>query len=97
MLRELMSEWRECLWMAAVDFRKAFDSIDHAYLWKSLAGQRVPNAYIRILIALHTGQSARVRLDKHSRPFCIFRGTKQGDPLSPLLFSAALDEIIQHS
>ena len=81
-------------WIAAIDFKKAFDSIDQEYLWKALKEQNVPSGYIRILRSLCAGQSAQVKTDVLSRNFGIHRGTKQGDPLSSLLFNALLERVM---
>ena len=56
--------------------------------------QGVPEGYVRILSNLYTDQKGHVKLDKTSRTFNIRRGTKQDDPLSPILFNAALEFIM---
>ena len=49
MLYEKSREFNLNTWVAAIDFKKAFDSIDQAYLWKALEEQNVADGYIRIL------------------------------------------------
>ena len=46
LLAEAALEWRLDLWVVAVDFRKAFDSVEHAAIWRALAKQDVPAIYI---------------------------------------------------
>ena len=79
--------------MAAVDFKKAFDTIDHDHLWQALARQDLPANYIRLLRTLYHDLTAVVKTDKLSKRFAIERGVKQGDPLSSLLFNALLEDI----
>eukprot|EP00973_Karenia_brevis_P001306 178011-Karenia_brevis.AAC.1 len=51
-------------------------------------------AYVSLLVRLYEGQAARVKTDKLSRRFLIGRGTKQGDPLSSLIFNSVLEYIM---
>ena len=95
LLAELSREWNLPVWMAAVDFQKAFDSVSHGCLWESLQEQKVPEAYICILRRLCDGQCGVVCLDCSSRNFFIKRGVKQGDPISPILFNASLEKIMR--
>ena len=94
MLSEKSEEFTLNTWVAAIDFKKAFDSINQEYLWQALEEQNVPHGYIRILRNLYSGQSAQVKTDVLSRNFEIHRGTKQGDPLSSLLFNALLEKVM---
>ena len=94
MLHEKSQEFNLNTWVAAIDFKKAFDSISQDYLWKALDEQNVPAAYVAVLRSLYTDQSAQVKTDVLSRRFGIHRGTKQGDPLSSLLFNALLERVM---
>ena len=95
MLQEKSEEFNLNTWVAAIDFKKAFDSIKQDYLWQALKDQNVPTAYVSVLRNLYADQSAQVKTDVLSRKFGIFRGTKQGDPLSTLLFNALLESVMQ--
>ena len=79
------------MWICAIDFKKAFDTVEHESIWAALEHQKVHSKYISILKELYTGQTGQVIADKVSRNFDINRGTKQGDPISPCLFSAVLE------
>ena len=77
-----------------MDFKKAFDTVEHDNLWEALHHQGVPPGYVGLLQRLYRDQTAVVRTDTTSRPFDLRRGTKQGDPLSSLLFNALLQHIL---
>ena len=62
----------------------------------SLLQQGVAHGYIELLKRLYSQQAGTVRFDgKRSKKFEIQRGTKQGDPLSTLLFNSLLEHIFQ--
>ena len=94
MVYEKSQEFQLNSWIAALDFKKAFDSIDQRYLWQALEEQSVPKGYIEILRNLYKNQSAQVKTDKMSRSFTIPKGTKQGDPLSSMLFNSLLEKMM---
>ena len=51
--------------------------------------------YVSLLRRLYDDQRATVRTDETSRVFGIFRGTKQGDPISPILFNSFIKGTMQ--
>jgi hypothetical protein len=94
---EKANEWQVPVWIASIDFQKAFDTVEHQSLWNALRRQGVSDSYVNILARLYSGQTAAVRTDKISRSFLLERGTKQGDPLSSLIFNAVLEDIVRKS
>ena len=78
------------MWVATVDFMKAFDSISHKSLWTALVKCGIEPQCICLLRRIHAKQKATVLTDMESDVFEIKRGTKQGDPLSSLLFKTVL-------
>ena len=94
LVAEKMKEYSLPLWVAAVDFKKAFDSINHGSLWQALHELDVPGLYIQLLQKLYDHHEGFVQNDKTSRAFNIEPGTKQGDPISSILLNACLEKVI---
>ena len=78
------------------DYEKAFDSIEHLSIFEALRKINVNETYLKILENIYKGATARVHLDNHvSEQFAIERGVRQGDPISPKLFTAVMEEILK--
>ena len=69
-----------------LDFANAFNSVDHAALWKWLKTLGVPDVDLLEDIYTNSYYQAETVHGTTARIF-LTRGTKQGDGLSPLLFS----------
>ena len=82
------------MWIATIDFTKAFDSITHRSIWKALKSCGIHHEYISLL---DKDQKASVQTDVESNMFEIKKGTKQGDPLSSLLFNTVLQNSLKRS
>jgi hypothetical protein len=95
MLGEKCSEFNIRVWVVAVDFKKAFDSVEHESIWEALSELGAPQKYVEALRKLYDGQRGKVVADKESKPFSVDRGTKQGDPVSPTLFNAVVEVLMR--
>ncbi|CAF4249111.1 unnamed protein product [Rotaria socialis] len=97
-INQILERTRECkipLCMAFVDYEKAFDSIEINAVINALVRQNIPKQYIRTLLNINTGCSASFRLFNNNIAIPINRGVRQGDTISPKLFTAALEDVFR--
>lgn len=95
-LIESCVEWRAELFLAFVDFEKAFDSVKWSALWSSLRRRGIPSKYIGIIKSLYNGSTCKVVHDQVlGEPIPMTAGVKQGCLLSPLLFIILLDDVMR--
>ena len=73
------------LWLAVMDFKKAFDSVEHQPLFKAPIEQGVQEQYVEILKKVYAHQEGYVSVETESKIFPMTRGSKQGDPISPAI------------
>lgn len=70
-----------------VDFKKAYDKVHHGALFRVLDHVGVRGKFLNIVRYMYGHSAMRVRINGElSEPFDMLRGTRQGCPLSPLLF-----------
>ena len=93
-LQEKANEYNMPLCFAFVDYEKAFDSIEFEPLFEGLKNQGVDEAYVNILRNLYSEATSVLRLHKDSEKFKLGRGARQGDNISPKLFTSCLQHAI---
>ncbi|GFR92551.1 endonuclease-reverse transcriptase [Elysia marginata] len=80
------------------DYEKAFDSVEHFAIFDALRKININENYIQILENIYKNATARIHIDNlRSEPFPVNRGVRQGDPISPKLFTAAIEELFKKS
>ncbi|CAG8619222.1 14509_t:CDS:2, partial [Acaulospora colombiana] len=80
----------------ALDQEKAYDRIDHTYLWATMKAFGIPKCFIRRVRKLYENAGTSIRLNGcTTNPFKVDRGVRQGDPLSCLLYNIAIEPLFE--
>ena len=75
----------------SIDEEKAFDEIQHPFMIKTLPKMGIEEIYLNIVKAIYDKPTANIILNVEKlKAFPLTLGTRQGCPLSPLLFNIVL-------
>ena len=81
----------------SIDAEKAFDKIQHPFMIKTLQKAGIEGKYLNIIKAIYDKPTANIILNGEKlKAIPLKSGTRQGCPLSPLLFNIVL-EVFGHS
>ena len=84
------------LYACFMDASKAFDFLDHGILFSKMMELEMPPEWIRLLMSGYEAINLKVRWNNvFSHTFPLQQGVRQGDVLSPALFSVYLDELLE--
>ena len=76
----------------SIDAEKAFDKIQHPFMIKTLQKAGIEGTYLNIIQAIYDKPTANIILNGEKlKAFPLKSGTRQGCPLSPLLFNIVLE------
>ena len=76
----------------SIDAEKTFDKIQHQFMIKTLKKAGIEGTYLNIIKAIYDKPTANIILNgEKSKAFPLKSGTRQGCPLSPLLFNIVLE------
>ena len=76
----------------SIDAEKAFDKIQHPFMIKTLQKAEIEGIYLNIIKAIYDKPRANIILNGEKlKAFPLKSGTRQGCPLSPLLFNIVLE------
>ena len=74
-----------------IDAGKAFDKIQHPFMIKSLQKVGIEGIYLNIIKAIYNKLTANILNGEKLKAFPLRSGTRQGCPLSPLLFNIVVE------
>ena len=78
--------------IVSIDAEKAFDKVQHTFMIKTLGKVGIEGAFLNIIKAIYERPTANIILNgQNLRTFPLRSGTRQGCPLSPLLFNIVLE------
>ena len=76
----------------SIDAEKAFEKLQHPFMIKTLTKVGIEGTYFNIIKAIYDKPTANIILNVHKlKAFPLKSGTRQGCPLSPLLFNIVLE------
>ena len=76
----------------SIDAEKPFDKIQHPFMIKTLQKMGIEGTYLNIVKAIYDKPTANIILSGEKlKAFPLQSGTRQGCPLSPLLFNIVLE------
>ena len=76
----------------STDAKKAFDKIQHPLMIKTLQKVGIERTHLNTIKAIYDKSTAKIILNRKTlKAFPLKSGTRQGCPLSPLLFNIVLE------
>ena len=94
LLLDLYLSKKKKLYVAFIDYRKAFDSIDRICMWTKILDLGVNGKIFTVVYNLYKKAKSCMKVNGcHSSFFSCMKGVRQGENLSPLLFSLFLSDL----
>ena len=93
-LTEILKAKNKKLFCSFIDFSKAFDSVWRIGLWMKLLGNSINGKIFRVIYNMYQNiKSCVVHAGEQSSFFHSYCGVRQGENLSPVLFSLFLNDL----
>ena len=82
------------LYVAFIDFKKAYDTVNRCLLFNRLRQVGISGAFYRNIVQMYKNTQYTIKTSKGSlEPILSNLGLRQGCPLSPMLFNLFIDDI----
>lgn len=96
-LIDIIQNTRTSSLLLSLDVEKAFNRVHWSYLQATLCKFGFQGCILSAIMALYATPSAQVYTSEMlSKPFQISNGTRQGCPLSPLIFNLLMEPLAEH-
>lgn len=81
--------------LISLDQEKAFDWVEHQYLWRTLAAFGFSPGFVAMIQVLYCDITSVLKINGVlSGPFSVLRGVRQGCSLSGMLYSLAIEPLL---
>ena len=88
---------RQAVYVLFLDASKAFDRVCYSESFNILLDKKVCPRIVQLLCYMHLNQACCVKWDsKNSSDFSVSNGVKQGAVISPILFTAYMDNYLHN-
>ena len=95
-IREKCRDFNLSLCLIVVDFEKAFDSVEIDTIMKFLIYQVIGLQYIHLLKDIYSNCTSTIMQNEMKATFNTKKGVRQGDTISPRLFTNCLECIFRN-
>ncbi|KAE9415981.1 hypothetical protein Angca_007600, partial [Angiostrongylus cantonensis] len=92
---EVSRECKRAFCLTFIDLEKAFDSIEIEAVMEAIGSQGVPTEYVKILRELYKNFTIKISPFYNGINVDVKRGVREGDTISPKLFTAALQNVVR--
>jgi hypothetical protein len=81
--------------VAVMDINKAFDTVPHQAMVPALRKKGLPTQLLNMIHDAYQDVHKKITADGGETTINLQRGVKQGDPMSPLHFTAVLEPLLR--
>ena len=95
MLIDIYLSKNKKLYCSFIDYKKAFDSVNRSALWLKLLENNIDGKILKVIHNIYDKAKSQVKVNnKLSDTFVSLLGVRQGENLSPILFSIFLNDLV---
>ena len=91
---DILFSKKKRLYCAFLDFEKAFDKVERAFLWQKLLDQKINGKILKVIKNLYENAKSCITVNNNvSDFFQVNIGVRQGENLSPVIFALFLNDM----